>query len=485
MTPDSEPTPETIRFTPDPFNATPEGVVPTTPPNPPMGALGGEGQRTHPLSGLVQGLLWGSGVAVAFSFSSFTNGEWLIGLISLPAGFAIGFIAGFVPWWFTRFIINDEEIRVESGFIFRKSRRIPFARLQSVDINQPLVARLIGMAELTLEMAGGGDSKTQLRFLPLPDAKNLRRMLLDRAHGVGVATMPVASEYSHDGLDQAPLDHMTPSTPRSVIASVSPDRLIIGILMTLDFAGIILGAITLVVVFQVFNIPFAVIGGLFPFLIGTYQMVSNRVLAQWDFTLSRGDRGLRITRGLLNRSSQTIPFDRIQGITMVEPYLWRKFGWVRLDVDIAGYGVSTEENGISETTLIPITDRDFALQLIAELVPDSDSDNAEVSTASGQSRIFAPIGWRFRTLTRSADTVSSTTGWITRCTSTIPQSKIQSVAVDQGPWQRRRGLATLTIHSPDGPVEVGLKHMNVDEAYGVALDEADRARLARSAVTRR
>ncbi|TXJ03915.1 MAG: hypothetical protein E6Q27_09305 [Aeromicrobium sp.] len=482
MTPDSEPTPETIRFTPDPFNKTPEGVVPTTPPNPPMGALGGEGQRTHPLSGLVQGLLWGSGVAVAFSFSSFTNGEWLIGLISLPAGFVIGFIAGFVPWWFTRFIINDEEIRVESGFIFRKSRRIPFARLQSVDINQPLVARLIGMAELTLEMAGGGDSKTQLRFLPLPDAKNLRRMLLNRAHGVG-APATLGSDASVDMQGTFGNDNAT--TPRTVIATVAPDRLIIGILMTLDFAGIVIGSIALVITFQIFGIPFAVIGGLFPFLIGTYQMVSNRVLAQWDFTLSRGDRGLRITRGLLNRSSQTIPFDRIQGITMVEPYLWRKFGWVRLDVDIAGYGVSTEENGISETTLIPIADRAFALQLIAELVPDSDSDNAEVSAVSGRSRIFAPIGWRFRALTRSADTVSSTTGWVTRRTSTIPQSKIQSVAVDQGPWQRRRGLATLTIHSPDGPVEVGLKHMNVDEAYGVALDEADRARLARSAVTRR
>lgn len=447
-----------------------------------MGAFTGEGQRTHPLSGLVQGLLWGSGAAIAFSFSSFTNGEWLIGLISMPAGFVMGFIAGFVPWWFTKFIINDEEIRVESGLIFRKSRRIPFARLQSVDINQPLVARLIGMAELTLEMAGGGDSKTQLRFLPLPEAKSLRRMLLNRAHGV--ASNAVSnSDASND--QQGFFDPEVPITPRTVITTVTPDRLIIGILMTLDFAGIVIGSIALVIAFQIFGIPFAVIGGLIPLVFSTYQMVSNRVLAQWDFTLSRGDRGLRITRGLLNRSSQTIPFDRIQGITRVEPYLWRKFGWVRLDVDVAGYGVTTEENGVSETTLIPITDREFALQLIAELVPDNDADNVEVSAVSDRSRIFAPIGWRFRTLSRTTDTVSSTTGWVTRRTSIIPQSKIQSVAVDQGPWQRRRGLATLSIHSPDGPVDVGIKHLDVGDAYAVALDEADRARLARTAVSRR
>src|SRR5690606_292895 len=87
-------------------------------------------------------------------------------------------------------------------------------------------------------------------------------------------------------------------------------------------------------------------------------IAANRVVAQWDFTLSRTSRGLRIERGLLSRSSQTIPFDRVQGIRQTSPLLWRQFGWVRLDIDVAGYGVvSADSSGLSTTTLLPIGTR--------------------------------------------------------------------------------------------------------------------------------
>ena len=76
----------------------------------------------------------------------------------------IAAVAGFVSWWFTRFIIDDEELRIETGAMFKKSKKIPFERLQSVDIIQPLAARIFGLAELRLE-AGAGDSTTKLRYL--------------------------------------------------------------------------------------------------------------------------------------------------------------------------------------------------------------------------------------------------------------------------------------------------------------------------------
>src|SRR5690606_26805043 len=99
--------------------------------------LGIEGKRTHPLSGLVRGLLWGAAVAVAFALPSLRDDEWMFALASLPVGFVLGVAAGYVRWWFTRYVINESEIRIETGPIFRSSRRIPFTRLQSIDINQP------------------------------------------------------------------------------------------------------------------------------------------------------------------------------------------------------------------------------------------------------------------------------------------------------------------------------------------------------------
>ena len=60
-------------------------------------------------------------------------------------------VAGFFTWYFTRFVIDDDELRIETGWVFKKSKKIPFERLQSVDIIQPLAARLFGLAELRLE----------------------------------------------------------------------------------------------------------------------------------------------------------------------------------------------------------------------------------------------------------------------------------------------------------------------------------------------
>ena len=98
------------------------------------------------------------------------------GVVVIAAG------AGLVSWYFTRFVIDDEELRIETGAVFKQSKKVPFARLQSVDIIQPLAARLFGLAELRLE-AGAGGNGIKLRYLSQAEASRLRDYLLTRAHG--------------------------------------------------------------------------------------------------------------------------------------------------------------------------------------------------------------------------------------------------------------------------------------------------------------
>ena len=149
-----------------------------------------QGDRTHPLTGLVQGVLW-AGVAMAAVLGQlFTggNGEdglplWLDVLMRVGGGLVLGIGFGYLTWWFTRYLIDGTELRITSGILQKSSRRIPYERIQSVDIAEPFLARIIGLAELRIEMAGGKDSRTTLRFLPLDDARRLRRLLLGRAHG--------------------------------------------------------------------------------------------------------------------------------------------------------------------------------------------------------------------------------------------------------------------------------------------------------------
>ena len=48
------------------------------------------------------------------------------------------------------------------------------SRLQTVDVNRPLVARVFGFAALRIEVAGAGDSRADLRYLTVAEADALR-----------------------------------------------------------------------------------------------------------------------------------------------------------------------------------------------------------------------------------------------------------------------------------------------------------------------
>lgn len=422
-----------------------------------------EAHRTHPLTALIQGLLWGAAVVVGLSWQvlDFDSPNWWT-LVSVPIGFVIGVSAGWLSWLFTRYVIDDEEVRVERGVLFKTSRRIPFERLQSVDINEPLVARLVGLSELTIEMAGGSDSRTRLRFLTLTESRRLRRLLLERAHGT-----PAVAEVE-------------PEEQRTVLHVVPPDQIIIGTLLSLDFLTTVVVAIGSVVAGFFTEAGWAFLGVLIPAVWGISQMISSRILAQWNFTVSRGARGLRIERGLLSRSSQTIPYDRVQGIAVVEPIVWRRFQWARLEVDVAGYGaVTSEDGGVSSTTLLPIAPKHLGQHLVDELVPDPDRGTGERIGQPRRSIWFAPIGWKYRWLASTPHTITTATGWITRKRSIVPHHKVQSVAFSQGPLQRRLDLASVEVHTPDGPVSAGVGNLDATTAREVAFDQVVLAREAR------
>ncbi|MGA9714981.1 MAG: PH domain-containing protein [Aeromicrobium sp.] len=421
------------------------------------------GLRTHPLTALVQGALWSIGGAVALIGSTVSGGGWgdmglLISTgIAIVGGLVFGLGFGYLTWYFTRYIIDGTELRITSGVLTKSSRRIPYERIQSVDIAEPLVARLFGLAELRIEMAGGSNSRTTLRFLELADVRELRSVLLARTHGQDL-------EESAHGDEQ-----------RSLITRVPPQRIIIGTLLSLDLAFAVVGLIAAVAAAIWFDQFLVALGGLLPFGSTILQILTKRVIEQWDFQLSRGERGLRIERGLLSRTSQTIPFDRVQGIAIKEPVVWRRFGWQRLEVDVAGYAGQSDDDGSSSvSTLLPITDPLLAAAIIAELIPGTLIEPEVRTAAPSRSWIFAPIGWRYRWAGADRAAFIASEGWIERTTSLVPHHKTQSVELRQGPLQRRRGVATVEVHSPPGPVDADASHLDAAAARAMWEQQLDR-----------
>lgn len=426
-----------------------------------------QGQRTHPLTAVVHGALFAVAATVALIGSMLSGDGWgdLNPLLSfglaLIGGLLVGMTFGFMTWRFTRYVIDGSELRINSGILTKSSRRIGYERIQSVDISEPLVARILGLAELRIEMAGGKDAQTTLKFLTKTDAGELRRILLLRADG-------------HELAPEAPQEH------RSVITRVPPVRIIIGTLLSLDFLIAGVGAAVLIVAAIWFDQVFLLLGGFLPLASWLGQITMQRVIQQWNFTLSRGERGLRIERGLLSRTSQTIPWDRVQGIAIKQPFVWRRFGWQRLEVDVAGYAGGSDDHGSnSSSTLLPISDPALANAVIAELIGSTAHLNTARTQAPRRSWPFAPIGWRYRWITADSRAFATNEGWIQQTTSVVPHHKTQSVELRQGPLQRRRKVATVGVHTPQGPVDADGRHLDQHDARAALFAQLDRARSAR------
>ncbi|MGI9084272.1 MAG: PH domain-containing protein [Aeromicrobium sp.] len=451
MAPDSEPVEP--QFSPD--DAQPAEAV---------------GTRTHPLTGLVQGALWAGAAVLALLGQMFggNDGEglplWIEALLRVGGGLVVGVALGFLSWWFTRFVIDGTELRINSGILQKSSRRIPYERIQSVDIAEPLLARVLGLAELRIELAGGSNSRTSLRFLPLDDARSLRRMLLGRAHGRAVEELEAETD---DG-------------ELELITRVPPGRVVLGTLLTLDFLLASIGTVAVLAAALWFDQVIAFLGGIVPLATWLTQIVGKRILMQWDFTLTRSATGLRIERGLLSRTSQSIPFARVQGVSVEEPFVWRRLGWQRLEVDVAGYAShGSDDSSDISSTLLPIADPALAAVVLDELVPGARPAHVDHVRVPSRSWPFAPIGWRYRWVGIDDVAFVARTGWLERTTDVVPHARTQSVELRQGPWQRRLGVATVEVHTPKGPVDADGRNLDAADARRIAFDQLSRARLAR------
>jgi len=49
-------------------------------------------------------------------------------------------------------------LRIETGLLRRDARQLPLARIQAVDVVRPFLARLVGLAELRVRLAGSSRS---------------------------------------------------------------------------------------------------------------------------------------------------------------------------------------------------------------------------------------------------------------------------------------------------------------------------------------
>lgn len=452
---------------------------PPPPPEPAPEPMPGNGaarrpRRLSPLTPLVRGGILLVALVVTSWDDLLDGGLGPMGAVLL-AVLTAGAVFGYASWLRTTYWIEDDELRIDKGVVSRQSRRIRIDRLQGVDIVQPVVARVFGLAEVRMDTAGG-DREGTLAFLPLAEAQRLRQTLLARRDAV---RRPKAGEVASGGpATWAPPDHD--------LAVLDLRTLLLSTLISPSSVGVAVGAVVIVFVSSAVGMVAAAPSA--PLLVGFLLVQVRRLSAYYGFVVSRTSVGLQVRRGLLERSTQTIALARVQGVVLTEPWMWRPFGWARLDVSVAGYGSGGDEGegGPSASTVMPVAPRGQVLELARMLLRGDDEDvdveldEVVTSAPPRAARWLDPIGRRFLDAGLGRDVALSRRGRFTRRTHAVRHARVQSLRLWQGPIQRRLGLADLHLDSPPGPVHVRFRHRAEADARAL-LDRAEElARAARA-----
>ena len=463
-------------------------------------------------------------------------------LIPLVLSFAVKTEAAPTPWYFwvalggaalttlnsivhdlsLRYGIVENRLHIRSGVLVRQNRQIPLERIQTIDLQQGPMHRLLGVAEVRIETAGGkGESEAHLAAVGFAEAQRFQATLLGRR-----------TEQQRSETPELPRLVRKSSLRELLIAGATTNRigLIVASLFGLFEFSSDVGESSMEPLFQgvhnlaaaspLAQVALAAAGIIGIVLSGWVVSVALTVVKFYGFTLFWAGHDLKRRHGLLTRYEGTIPLDRLQLLRLNRPLLRRFLGL--LSVQAATAGSAKDHEGGDVPTLCPLLRESEVAPFCRVLLPDLFLEWVRFSPVHPrcQSRTFvrlellgalvllllssdrlqtAAILWlawtplafflsrvRYRVIghARVGPYFICQSGVLNRRTWIVPKSKIQSIAIHRSPMQRRLGLASLEIATA-GASQAGrvtLPDLGVPEA--IELFESLSAESAQSASRR-
>lgn len=336
-------------------------------------------------------------------------GYYLLGLIAF---IALWVGLGLLSWWRRAYAVDADGVYLRSGILSRKLRTARLPRIQSVDVVHPLLGRIFGLGQLTVEVAGGRDSRVVIGFLTTRELQTLRDRILDLAAGQidlpGPASEGGPVGASAVGRDTGGIDDAVPAVRPEGLApegaagsqavpeqravpmqashfqehplySVDGATLLGSLLRSssvyvlgLAVIGMLSVGVLIILDSMTGGEALTVISSYITIVIGTATIVWSQFNSAWNFQAAATPSGIRMRYGLTSETSRTLPPGRVHGVGIVQPILWRGKDWWKVDVTVAGREDRSQDgqNRQFGNLLLPVGVRDTALRALWLVVPD-------------------------------------------------------------------------------------------------------------------
>ena len=119
--------------------------------------------------------------------------------------FAVVGLVNWISWKMIGYRTDESAIYFKQGLLFKQQRSARLDRVQAIDIEQPVFARLLGLAALKFDAAGGDASSVRVAYLKRREAEALRDSMLERVRAAKAGVAP------HTGTPAPPPEAANPN----------------------------------------------------------------------------------------------------------------------------------------------------------------------------------------------------------------------------------------------------------------------------------
>lgn len=404
-----------------------------------------------------------------------------------------GTLYEFVQYLTYRYGLRDDELLVTSGAIFKRARHIDVDRIQSVDMKQGPLHRALRVAEVRIETAGGKEPEAVLRVLGVADVERLRERLRlaqgrrssgGSSEGLAGAEHAPANEreiltLSIAELTKLGLVSMRGAAITAVLVGLAWE---LGLFDRLDVRGRLE---TIADVSPTWQIAFAAaVVMLSVALLLVIVSIGWTIVRLYAFRLVEVEGSLRLSCGLLTHLTATVPRRRIQLLSVIQTPVHRYFDRVSVRIETASGSAETEQKKIiGQRWFVPILPTSRVGEILGELVPGVSIDRLEWNPLAPRALrralklelVYAlAIGLLIMLFSRPAGFVAipvligllsvhawldiRRTAWaifeggiayrrgvLTRSVTLTLFEKVQCVSVEESPFDRNKGMATLDV----------------------------------------
>jgi len=295
-----------------------------------------------------------------------------------------------LEWLRRTYALEGGALRLEEGVLARKLRAVPFDRIQQVDLVRKPLHRLLGVASLRVETAGGGSAaEVDLDVVTLAEARTLRASLLRAkaqvADGPGGRAPGGEPAEATEAVGPVGAEVAAPPAERVLLRLRLGEVMLAGITGSRAAAAlVVLGPLSQADdwfpglsdwLFRRFDpeevaptTPAAFLAvAVVAVIVWLGLAAASSIVTDYGFTLARVGDDLVVRRGLLERREAVLPLSRLQVVRIEESLLRRLLGLASIRIQSAGRTGGSDRT--ASRLAIPVLQRVEVNRLLGELLP--------------------------------------------------------------------------------------------------------------------